>query len=224
MKRLIRLFHTSIGHKLIMALSGTLLVLFLLGHMAGNLFIYQGQNMVNTYAHWLQGHPLLWGVRLGLLAILLFHVVMGVYLARDNRAARPQPYQMHAPLQKSFAERHVLFSGLIILAFLLFHLAHLTLGWVDAEHALLLDEQGRSHVYAKLVLGFQNIWISGLYLLGLSALGLHLHHAIQSIFQTLGLVHDNFRELMEWASIGLSAVILLGLASIPIAVLLGWVS
>lgn len=223
MKRLIRLFHTSIGSKLMMALSGTVLVLFLVGHLAGNLFIYQGQEMVNAYAHWLQGHPMLWGIRLVLLGIFLFHIAIGIRLAHENAAARPQDYRLRRPVKSSFAERHMLLSGAVILAFLAFHIAHLTLGWVDTTYASLLDAQGRPDVYAKLVYGFQNIWISGVYLLGLSLLGLHLHHAIHSIFQTLGLIHDNFRALIHWGSLSLSAIIVVGLGSIPVAVLLGFI-
>lgn len=224
MKRILRLFHTSIGNKLMMALSGSVLVLFMLGHMLGNLTVYQGQNSINAYAHWLQGHPLLWAIRATMLAIFLFHILIGVRLARENLAARPLRYRLRKPLQSGFAERHMLLSGLVVLAFLLYHLAHLTLGWADPAHFGLLDAQGRPDVYARVVLGFLNPWISLIYLAALALLGLHLHHAIQSIFQTLGLMHDNFAVLIRYGSIGLSAIIVLGLASIPVSVLLGFIT
>ncbi len=213
MKRIIRLFHTSIGSKLMMALSGSILVLFVLGHMLGNLTIYQGAGTINAYANWLQGHPLLPFIRLVMLSILLFHIAVGIRLWRENRAARPLRYHVRRPIRSGFAERHMLLSGLVIFVFLLFHLAHLTLGWTHPEYLTLFDDQGRPDVYARLVLGFQNIGISAIYLIGLGLLWLHLHHAVQSIFRAI-----------EIGAMGVSAVIVAGLASIPIAVLLGFIS
>lgn len=224
MIRLIRLFRTSIGSKLMIALSGSVLVLFVFGHMVGNLTIYQGQNSINAYAHWLQGHPLLWLIRLIMLSILLFHITVGVRLWWENRTARPQRYSVRKPLRSGFAERNMLLSGMIIFVFLLYHLAHLTLGWTHPEYLSLFDSQGRPDVYARLVLGFQNIWISAIYLIGLALLWLHLQHAVHSIFQTLGLIHDNFRTAIEIGALGISSVIVLGLGSIPVAVQLGFIT
>ena len=122
MSRLLRLFHTSIGSKLVMALSGGVLVLFMLGHMLGNLTIYKGQEAINGYADWLQGHPLLWGIRLVMLTIFLGHLVNGVRVFLGNRTARPIGYRRKQALSDDPAARFMLHSGVVILLFLCFHI------------------------------------------------------------------------------------------------------
>lgn len=225
MFRLLRLFHTSIGRKLVMALSGIILILFMIAHMLGNLAVYQGQGAANAYAAWLQGHPLLWAVRLVLLGIFLFHIAIGLQLAIENRRARDKPYRMQTPQRSRFAERHMVLSGMIVLVFFVYHLMHLTLGWIDpAQAATLIDTQGRPDVYSKVVLGFQNIWVAAVYLLGMGLLALHLHHATQSIFQTLGFNHETYQTLVIYGSVLLTSIIIIGLASIPIAVQLGFLT
>ena len=126
MFRLIRLFRTSIGSKLVVATTGVLLLGFLLAHMAGNLVILQGPDALNAYAAWMQGHPLLWGFRLALLALFAVHILTAVRLARDNRAARPVRYRRRADLARHLPSRLMLLSGLLVLGFLVFHLLHLT--------------------------------------------------------------------------------------------------
>lgn len=223
MRRLLRLFQSSIGAKLMMALSGVALVLFMLGHMLGNLTVYQGPGSINAYAAWLQGHPLLWLIRLVMAGILILHAREGVRLALANRRARPLGYRLDRSMRRRFAERHMLLSGLAILLFLLFHLAHLTLDWMFPAQAGLVDTAARADVYCKLVSGFRIPWVVLIYLAGLGFLWLHLHHGIQSIFQTLGFNHQTYQGLVVLGGIVLGAVIVLGLASIPLAVLAGFI-
>lgn len=221
MYRLIRLLRTSIGSKLIMAASGGVLVLFLLGHMLGNLAVFQGPAALNAYAAWLQGNPLLWAIRLTLLGIFAWHVYTGVRLWRENRAARPQHYAVTASVQAGIAARSMGWTGLALFAFLIFHLLHLTFGALDSAHAHLLDGQHRPDVYARVVLGFRNPWLAGAYVAGLLVVGLHLDHAIASLLQTLGVGNENYRPLLRVLARALAGLIVFGFIAIPLAALFG---
>lgn len=222
MGRLARLSRTSLGKKLWMSLSGLLLVLFLVGHMAGNLKILQGPDALNEYAAWLQGHPLLWVFRAGLLGSFVLHVGLGIALARENRAARPQGYARIERQSAGVVERHMVLSGVLVLAFVIYHLLHLTVGAVDpVQAAALLDARGRPDVYARVVLGFANPWVSASYLLGLAVLGVHLQHAIRSVFQTLGASHESYQGIIHAVALVVPSLIFLGFASLPLLVLGG---
>jgi len=204
-----------------MALSGLALLGFITGHLIGNLKVLQGPDSLNAYAAWLQGHPLLWVFRLTLLAILALHVGLGISIARENRAAQPQRYSHPDAIQMRFAERHILLTGILVLAFIVYHLLHLTLGSIDpAGAAQLTDMQGRPDVYARVVLGFQNPWITGSYLLAFGVLALHLQHALRSVFQTLGFSHQSYQPTIEFIAKLLPALLALGFACIPLLVAL----
>ncbi len=224
MERLLRLSRASIGKKLLMALSGLVLLVFLAGHLAGNLKVVQGAESLNAYAAWLKGHPLLWVFRFGMLAALAVHIALGVSLARDNRAARPHRYAHPDTIQMSFSERHILLSGLLVAAFVVYHLLHLTVGAIDpAGAASLLSATGEPDVYARVVLGFRNPWVSASYLVGLCALALHLQHALRSALQTLGLSHETHQAVIEGVARLVPGLIALGFAAIPLLVLAGMV-
>ena len=222
MSRLVRLSRTSLGKKLWMSLSGLLLVLFLVGHMAGNLKILQGPDALNEYAAWLQGHPLLWVFRAGLLGAFLLHVGLGIALQRENRAARPQAYARIERQSAGVVERHMVLSGVLLLTFVVYHLLHLTVGAVDpVQAAALVDARGRPDVYARVVLGFSNPWVSASYLAGLAVLGVHLQHAIRSVFQTLGASHESYQGIIHAVALVVPSLIFLGFASLPLLVLGG---
>lgn len=223
MYRLLHLFRTSIGSKLVVAATGLLLLTFLIGHMVGNLKVFQGAAALNEYAAWLQGHPLLWVLRLGILAIFVVHVLTTVRLARENRAARPTRYVRHAQVQLGLAARFMLASGLLILAFLGFHLLHLTLGEVGPAVFEARDRAGRPDVYARVVAGFQRPWLAATYLVAMGLLGVHLWHAVASLFQTLGFNHESYQALLRVLAPGLALVVVLGFAAVPFSVWLGWV-
>ncbi len=222
MRRLIRLARTSIGRKLLMALSGLLLVLFLTAHLLGNLKVLQGPEAFNAYAAWLQGHPVLWVMRLGLLLVFALHTGLGIHLALANRAARPSGYAHPASIQMSLAERHIALSGVVVLAFVVYHLLHLTFGAVDPTHsARLVDAQGRADVYARVVTGFRNPWLAASYLLALLALAAHLTHAVRSALQTLGASHESHQAVIELLARAVPAALVVGFAAIPLLALLG---
>ncbi len=221
MFRLIRLFRTSIGSKLVMAVSGLLLVIFLLGHMLGNMKVFQGQQALNDYAAWLQGHPLLWVFRIAMLTFFGGHVVTGARLALENRAGRPRRYECNTTVQVGIAPRIMIWTGLLVLAFLIYHLLHLTAGVVDPAHSTLMDASGRPDVYARVVESFRQPWIAGTYVAALLLLGFHLNHAILSLLQTLGFNHESYQTFIRVFAPTLTVLLVAGFISVPLSVLLG---
>ncbi len=216
---------TLIGCKVLMALTGVGLLGFVSFHMLGNLQIFLGQEKLNAYAAFLKGMPvLLWIARIGLLVIFVSHIVLAIYIKRINRAARPVRYVFEDTVQATLASRTMMLSGLTILAFVIYHLLHFTLGITNPDHHVLIDAQGRHDVYSMVVLGFQNIFISATYIVAIAFLGLHLSHATSSIFQTLGLGGPLRRRLIHRAGLGIAAAIVVGNCSVPLAVLFGFVT
>ena len=221
MNRLIRLFSTSIGRKAVVAATGALLIAFLLVHAAGNLLILKGPDALNGYADWLQGHPLLWVFRIGLLALLAAHVTTTRQLLKQNRAARPLRYRRLNRSGGDLPARLMLWSGLTILAFVGFHLLHLTLRWIGPQPAQLTDAAGRIDVHTLLIMGFSDPLIASIYLFAILLLAMHLIHALQSMVQTLGFNHESYQPLVRLLTIVLSLSIAAGFASIPLLIQFG---
>lgn len=224
MNRLVRLFSSSVGRKLVTAATGVALLAFLFGHLFGNLKVFQGQDALNSYAAWLQGHPLLWVFRTGLLTIFLIHIYATLTLARENRAARPVSYRRYGPHSTSFASRYMVLSGLVVLTFVVYHLLHFTFGAIDAENTRLFDAQRRLDVYSSVVRSFANPWIAGSYVVAMLLLGLHLWHGVTSAFQTFGVHHESYQPLIWIGSIVLIGLLVVGNCSIPIMILAGKVA
>ncbi|MDX1959324.1 MAG: succinate dehydrogenase cytochrome b subunit [Leptospiraceae bacterium] len=213
---------TSVGKKIVMAITGFLLLGFVIAHMLGNLQIFLGPEKLNAYAKALKDlGPLLWVARIGLLATFAAHLGCAILLVLENNAARPVPYQVHASQISSFASRTMKWSGIIILLFLLYHLAHYTFGVTNPEYLDLKDSLGRHDVYAMVVAGYKNPIISITYVFAMAALCLHLSHGFFSVFQTIGVNHPNREELFRKASNGLALLIFVGNSSMPLSVLLG---
>ena len=216
------LLGSSLGKKYVMAVTGLLLFLFVIVHMAANLQVFLGPAPINEYALALKSRFwLLWPARIGLLGVALLHVTTAVQLALENRRARPVRYEKGKPIASTYAARTIVISGLIILAFVLFHLAHFTLGFVDPQYVRYEDLMGRHDVYRMIVTGFSNPFISSFYIVSMGLLCLHLSHGVTSTFQSLGLrSQKTLRGLNRLAMIS-AAIIFLGNCSIPIAVLAG---
>jgi succinate dehydrogenase / fumarate reductase cytochrome b subunit len=209
--------------KLVMAATGIGLLGFVVGHLLGNLQIFLGQEALNSYAKFLKGMPLLlWTARLGLLAVFTVHVALAFYLKRLNRRARPQRYVIEDPVETSLASRTMLTSGLVILAFLIYHLLHFTLGVTDPQTHGLVDSAGRHDVYSMVVLSFRNVYVSTAYIAAMLMLGLHLSHATSSMLQTLGVVSQRTRRGMSRLGVVVAVVLALGNISIPLSILFGW--
>jgi len=213
---------SSIGSKVVMALTGLGLVLFVIVHMAGNLQMFVGQDGMNEYGVTLRKMPLLlWIARIGLLGLAILHVIFSIRLTLANRAARPVRYKHEKTVQASRSSRVMIFSGLIILAFLIYHLLHFTLGVTDPKSFALYDPQGRHDVYNMVITGFKNPLISGGYILAMVLLFSHLGHGASSWMQSLGWNYPKYNGLIEKISPVISWLVCLGFVAIPIAVLLG---
>lgn len=190
---LARYLRSSIGAKHIMAVTGLLLLLFALAHMIGHLQMFGGQDVYNTYAHFLQSlWEVKWPVRAGLLALLAIHVVVAISLVARNRAARPVGYARYRPVRASIAGRAMAWTGLALLAFLSFHILHFTAGMIDPQYFHRVDPQGRYDAYTMFVRGFQQPAIYGVYLAGMALLAAHLGHGAASWLQSLGLRHPKY--------------------------------
>lgn len=215
-------FRSSIGRKTIMAVTGFFLLGFVIAHMLGNLQIFLGQNALNDYAKHLEELPyLLYSARIFLLICVLLHIWTAISLTRENRAARPKAYKVQATVQATYASRTMMMSGIIVLAFIIYHLLHFSAGVAHPEYFKTRLADGNPDVYNMVVRSFQQWPISLVYIFSMALLCLHLSHGIQSIFQTLGF--EKMRPKMQWPSRLFALAIFLGNSSIPLACLLGWV-
>lgn len=232
-----RTLKSSIGAKWVMALTGIGLLLFVIAHMLGNLQVFAGRDKLNSYAEGLQHlGPLLWLARIGLLTIFVVHVVTALRVASANKAARPVPYATLEPQVTSYAARTMVMSGLIVLAFVAYHLAHFTFGWTNpvdfAKHESVLRPVGvagslvsvdRHDVFAMVVAGYRVWWISALYVIAQALLCLHISHGASSALQTLGVTHPALKCMKDKLGPAVAILIFLGNSSIPAAILFGLV-
>ncbi len=222
MNTLTRIFRSSIGKKYVMAVTGFLLFGFVVVHMLGNLQVFISQTAINDYAEFLKSRPvLLWTARGGLFVIALLHIVSAIQLALENRAARPVAYAEKKPSGASFASQAILFSGLIVLAFIVYHLLHFTVGVINPELLQLEDLSRRHDVYRMVVKGFSNVWVSIFYVVSMGLLCLHLSHGLSSMFQSLGLKNEAYVALIDRFAKISAIVIFVGNSIIPLSVLAG---
>ncbi|HHI81296.1 MAG TPA: succinate dehydrogenase cytochrome b subunit [Planctomycetes bacterium] len=219
---LFRMLRSSVGRKVLMAITGLLLIGFLVSHLSGNLLVFAGRDAMNDYAQFLKEHPgLIWGARIGLLAIFLVHVITGLTLAAENKAARPIPYQKEACIQASLPSRTMARTGLLVFVFVVYHLLHFTFGVVQAsKHAKHLEGL-RYDVYDMVVLSFHNPIIALSYIVAILVLWMHLWHGASSFFQSLGWNHPKYRPVFEKVGPVLSTILCLGFLSIPLSAWLG---
>lgn len=214
---------TSIGKKTVVALTGICLVLFVMGHLGGNLTIFFGPDIMNAYAmHLADLGPLLWVIRLSLLAIVGLHIFFTMLLWAENQKARPEKYAVFAPMKTTVFARTMRLSGLFILAFVVFHLGHFTLKIVDpAFQHMEYTLHGREvhDVYKMVVVGFSHPIVSTFYVVAMFLLAMHLSHGISSLFQTLGVTNKRLRPLYEALARLVAWVLFIGYASIPLSIL-----
>lgn len=208
---------------MIVALTGVILILFVIGHLLGNLQIFLGPEWINAYSQHLRDlGPLLWLVRITLLATVLAHIYFTILLAIENRRARPRAYKDRDYVKATWASRHMVVSGLVVLAFIIFHLLHFTARKFNPQFPLLkLDPLNRYDVFSMMVYGFRNYYVSGFYILGLFLLALHLSHGSSSFFQSLGFNNKKLAPRLATAGRTLAWLLFIGYASIPVAILLG---
>lgn len=218
MQRALILYQTGIGKKAVMAVSGVMLVGFLIAHLLGNLQVFLGPDTINAYAASLRKFPaVLWAARLGLLGAVVAHIVSSVLIVNQNADARPVSYQKVTPGASTYASRTMRWSGPIVAMFLIYHLAHLTFGvGYSAEHPY-----SPHNVYNNLVYSFRQPIIAITYVVANILVAMHLRHGVWSALQSLGANHRKYNLLRERAAMGLAGFILLGNVSIPTAILLG---
>lgn len=209
-----------------MAGTGGLLFLFVIGHLIGNLQVFGPPELINTYAHFLKSKPaLLWSARLSLLVLVALHIVTAVQLTAQNKEARPVGYASPGAYGSTWQSRYLFVSGLVIAAFIIYHLAHFTAllpginGVGDfSKLKTVLHGETVSDVYAMMVLGFQVWWVTLFYLVAQALLFIHLSHGVASMFQSLG-----FRNHIWWPRVqcfakAASIAIFIGYALIPTAI------
>jgi len=206
-------YQSTIGKKIVVAGTGLILFGFVIGHMLGNLQAFAGAEKINNYADFLKSNPLiLWGTRILLLISVFFHGLATVQLTRINRASRPVGYQNKKNINSTFASRVMIFSGLLLAVFIVYHLLHFTVGVVHPNF-------DANDVYANMVVGFSVKIVSLFYILAMIALGLHLFHGVWSVFQTLGLNHEKYNCWRRVLAVSVAILITAGFISIPLAVM-----
>jgi len=211
-------WRSSIGKKLVVAVTGVAMVLFLVAHMVGNLKVFKGPEALNHYAELLRVVPeLLPAFRIGLLVMVGLHILATVQLTAQNRGARGVSYAAHSKQRSTAASRTMIFGGIAIALYVVYHILHFTTR--DVHQALVPYDH--HNVYANVVKSFQNPMIAGVYLLAQVALFFHLTHGIQSAFRTLGVSHPRYLELTTKGGHALAAIIVLGFMAVPLAVLAG---
>lgn len=222
MRRVVALYRSSVGKKILMAFTGFIWFGFLVGHMAGNLKAFQGAQVFDTYAHHLRtlGEPILpykgflWTFRAVMFAAFVIHVLLSWQTSRQSWAARGTKYRKQQNLNFDFASGLMRWGGVLILVFLVFHILHMTTGTLHPDF-----QEGNA--YHNLVTGLSNPWVAGFYMLAMVAILLHLYHGVWSLFQTLGANHPKYSGYRRPFAVVVSIVIFLGFISIPVAVLTG---
>lgn len=213
-------YKTSIGKKILMALTGLIFIGFVSGHLIGNLQIFLGQDKINSYAEILRGlGGLLWFIRLFMLCFFSFHIWFGIKLWWENKSSRPVNYQVKTNIESTFASRTMIYSAALIFFFVIYHLLHFTFIVTNPEYANLHDSLGRFDVYSMIILGFNNYWISAVYAVAILFLSFHISHGLFSLFQTLGLNNPKWQPKLMLIANLYAVLIFLGYISIPAGVL-----
>jgi succinate dehydrogenase / fumarate reductase cytochrome b subunit len=223
-QRVVRFYEAPIGKKAVMAITGVLLFGYVIAHLIGNLQIYSpNPDQINHYAAFLHNPsnaPALWLARLILLAAVILHITAAVQLWRMAQTARPVSYVKKDEAATSYASRTMRWTGVIVGAFVIFHVLHLTVGSVVPLQEIGPNEP---NVRANVISGFQNPAISGFYILAMILLCMHLNHGLWSMFQSLGFNHPRYTPKLKKGAALVSTLIAVGNCSIPVAVLAGLV-
>jgi succinate dehydrogenase / fumarate reductase cytochrome b subunit len=217
-------YRSTIGKKIIMAVTGLLGIGFVIAHLAGNLQAFIGPAKFNAYSALLHGplNELVWLMRIGLIVAVVLHVLMAYQLTMISRAARPIAYRAREPQVATLASRTMKWGGVLLLVFIVFHLLHFTTETVDpAGWRGMTDTQGRRDVYGNLVSSFRIWWVSAFYIVAMIALGLHLFHGAWSSLRTLGYAKPSGHPLKRRIALGLAIAIWLGFTVVPVGVILG---
>ncbi len=228
MSKLTRFYQSTIGKKVVVALTGLALLLFLFAHMAGNLKAFAGVGSdgaakLDHYAYFLRtvgsdivGYQgIIWATRVGLLVCLTLHIVTVIQLALLNKAARPVDYVKYAPRKATVPALSMLYSGGLVFVFIVYHILHFTIGSAHTAGFV------HGHVYANVYSAFQNPAVVCIYVAAMLLIGMHLYHGIWSLFQTLGLDSPDRNPSLILLSKAISLLLVLGFLSVPVAIFAG---
>ena len=223
---LCRFTRSNIGLKVLMAITGVVMIGYLIGHVSGNMLIFAGPDAINNYSKFLHNSKgLLWGTRVLLLASVLVHIWATLRFLKLRSDARPVAYASKGAHGTTWAARTMYWSGPVIALFIVYHILHLTTGTlhptysknVDAEHHVV-------DVYANLVEGFQRPLASGIYIVAMLAIAFHLSHGVWSMLQTIGVNRPNWEPALRCVAVLAGVLITAGFIAVPVAVLLGLVN
>ena len=221
------LMNSTIGAKILMALTGFILVGFVVQHMVMNLQLFAGPEALNSYAYNLKhalGGGLVWGGRAFLLLCIVTHIAAAMRLSGRNKAARPSRYAYKLDTQvTSYAAKFMLGTGIVTLLFLIYHLLHFTGGVVQPEHFHVVDAEGRHDVWRMVVTSFKDPVTAITYVVANIALAFHLSHSVTSMFATLGLQSGRYRPMLDKVGPAIATVVLLGNVAMALSVVTGLV-
>jgi succinate dehydrogenase / fumarate reductase, cytochrome b subunit len=222
--RAVRFYEAPIGKKAVMAVTGLVLFGYVIAHLLGNLQIYlPDTQQINTYAAALHNPSvagLLWTARLVLLLCVILHITAAIQLWGQNRAARPVSYYKKVDVPTSYAARTMRWSGVIVAAFVIFHVMHLTVGAIPGLPAAELSAN-HPDARANVIHGFQNYGVSAFYIVAMILLCMHLYHGIWSMFQSMGIAHPRYTPGIKRGAAIIAILIAAGNISIPVAVMSG---
>ena len=223
-----QLLKSSIGRKILMAITGQSMVLFAVIHLLGNSSIFGWlPGGINAYAHHLHSlpSPIIIGFRLGLLLFVCVHIWYGIQLTIENRGGRPQQYAVKSTQKATFASENMIWTGVLLMAFILYHLAHFTFQIINPDTAALnhlvpLHGDNVPNVLGMVVSAFQNMLVTLIYAGAMLILFLHLSHGIQSFFQSMGWSNDRVQPFITKAGTLAALALFLGYAAVPLTILL----
>jgi succinate dehydrogenase / fumarate reductase cytochrome b subunit len=213
-----RLWNSTVGKKIVMALTGAIGVGYLVAHVSGNLLVFAGPEKINAYAALLKSNPgLLWTARTILIVAVLLHIVVAYQLARMSQKSRPISYKRWRAVGSDFASRTMRWTGPLVGLFIIYHLLHFTLGTAHPN----FDEH---NVYHNVISGFRVWYVSAIYIIAMLLLSLHFYHGAWSMFESLGINHLKYNRLIRVLATVVTVLVVVGFISIPVAVLLGFIS
>jgi len=215
MTRMILFWRTNVGSKVVLAATGAVLFLFLVGHMLGNLQIFEGSERLNAYAAFLKSTgELLWGVRVMLLVAVTLHIATAAKVTLANWRARPHGYACKRDVETSYAARTMIITGPLVFLYVVYHLMMFTLLTTGPGYS-------PTNVYANVVAAFRMPIVSGIYIVAMLILGTHLYHGIWSMLQTVGVSNPRYRWLRRTVAPVAALAIAAGYIAVPVAVLVG---
>ena len=215
---LLSFWRSTVGKKVVMALTGAIGVGYVTAHMLGNLQVFEGAGKINAYAALLKSNMgLLWMARSVLIIAVILHIVAAYQLARISQKSRPVGYKRWRAVGSDFASRTMRWTGPLLALFIVYHLLHLTTGAVHPNFV-------EADVYHNVISGFRVWYVSVIYIIAMLMLGLHLYHGAWSMFESLGLNHPKYNRLIRALATILTAIVVAGFIAIPAAVLMGFIS